>query len=61
MLLNCGNDKSAFKPEMNTFDQDVLKHHQYFKILVEKKKHNRLHPPRQLPKIGGNGSRKEVH
>ena len=25
-MLNFGNDKSAIKPEMNTFDKDVLKH-----------------------------------
>ena len=25
-MLNFGNDKSAIKLEMNTFDKDVLKH-----------------------------------
>ena len=35
-MLNFGNDKAAIKPEMNTFDQDVLKH-QYFQIPVDKK------------------------
>ena len=36
-MLNSGNDKSAIKSEMNTFDQDVLKHHQYFQIPVDKR------------------------
>ena len=36
-VLNFGNDKSALIPEMNTFDQDVLKHHQYFQIPVDKR------------------------
>ena len=26
-MLNFGNDKSAIKPEIDTFGQDVLKHH----------------------------------
>ena len=36
-ILNFGNDKSAIKPEMNTFDQDVLKHLQYFLIPCDKR------------------------
>ena len=36
-ILNFGNDKSAIKPEMNTFDQDVLKHLQYFQIPCDKR------------------------
>ena len=36
-MLNFGNDKSAIKPEMNTFDQDVLKHLQYFQIPCDKR------------------------
>ena len=36
-LLNFGNDKSAIKPEINTFGQDLLKHHQYFQIPVDKR------------------------
>ena len=36
-MVNFGNDKSAIKPEMNTFDQDVLKHLQYFQIPCDKR------------------------
>ena len=43
-MLNFGNDKSAIKPEIDTFGQDVLKHHQYFQIPVDKR--NRLYVSR---------------
>ena len=43
-MLNVGNNKSAIKPEMNSFYQDVLKHHQYFQIPVDKR--NRLYVSR---------------
>ena len=42
-MLNFGNDKSAIKPEIDTFGQDVLKH-QYFQIPVDKR--NRLYVSR---------------
>ena len=51
-MLNFDNDKSAIKPEMNTFDQDVLKHLQYFQIPCDKR--NTIY-------CMGNGWRKEVH
>ena len=36
-ILNFGNDKSAIKSEMNTIDQDVMQHHQYFQIPIDKR------------------------
>ena len=45
-MLNFGNDKSTIKPEMNTFGQGVLKHHQYFEIPVDKRNTNRPYASR---------------
>ena len=60
-MLNFGNDKSAVKPERDTFDQDVLKHHQYFQIPVDKR--NTIDSMHQdnFNKKGGNGWRNEIH
>ena len=60
-MLNFGNDKSAIKPEMNTFDQDLLKHHQYFQIPVDKR--NTIHCMHQsnFNKNRGSGWKNEVH
>ena len=60
-MLNFGNDKSAVKPEVDTFDQDVLKHHQCFQIPVDKR--NTIDSMHQdnFNKKGGNGWRKEIH
>ena len=60
-ILNFGNDKSAIKPEMNTFDQDVLKHHHYFQIPVDKGNTIDCMYQDNFNKKGGNGWRKEVH
>ena len=60
-MLNFGNDKSAIKPEMNTFGQDVLKHHQYFQIPVDKRNTIDCTHQDNFNKKGGNGVRKEVH
>ena len=60
-MLNFGNDKSAIKPEINTFDQDVLKHHQYFQIPVDKKNTIDCMNQDNFNKKGGSGWRKEVH
>ena len=60
-MLNFGNDKSAVKPEVDIFDQDVLKHHQCFQIPVDKR--NTIDSMHQdnFNKKGGNGWRKEIH
>ena len=60
-MLNFGNDKSAIKPEINTFGQDVLKHHQYFQIPVDKRNTIDCMHQDNFNKKGGNGWRKEVH
>ena len=60
-MLNFGNGKSAIKLEMNTFDQDVLKHHQYFQIPVDKRNTIDCMHQDNFNKKGGNGWRKEVH
>ena len=59
-MLNFGNDKAAIKPEMNTFDQAVLKH-QYFQIPLDKKNTIDCMHKDNLNKKGGNDRRKEVH
>ena len=58
---NFGNEKSAINLEMNTSDQDVLKHHQYFQILVDKRNTIDCMHQDNFNKKGGNGWRKEVH
>ena len=60
-MLNFGNNKSAIKPEMNTFGQDVLKHHQYFQIPVNKRNTIDCMHQDNFNKKRGNGWRKEVH
>ena len=60
-MLNFGNDKSAIKSEMNTFDQDVLKHHQYFQIPVDKRNTRDCMHQGNFNKRRYNGWRKEVH
>ena len=60
-MLNFGNDKSAIKPEIDTFGQDVLKHHQYFQIPVDKRNTIDCMHQDNFNKKGGNGWRKEVH
>ena len=60
-MLNFGNNKSAIKPEMNTFGQDVLKHHQYFQIPADKRNTIDCMHQDSFNKKGGNGRRKEVH
>ena len=60
-MLNFGNDKSAIKPEIDTFGQDVLKHHQYFQIPVDKRNTIDCMHQNNFNKREGNGWRKEVH
>ena len=60
-MLNVGNNKSAIKPEMNSFYQDVLKHHQYFQIPVDKRNTIDCMHQNNFNKREGNGWRKEVH
>ena len=57
-MLNVGNNKSAIKPEMNSFYQDVLKHHQYFQIPVDKRNTIDCMHQDNFNKKGGNGWRK---
>ena len=60
-MLNFGNDKSAIKTEMNTFDQDALKHHQHFQIPVDKKTTIDCMHQDNFNKKGSTAWRKEVH
>ena len=46
---------------MNTFDQDVLKHNQYFQVPVDKRNTIDCMHQDNFNKKGGNGWRKEVH
>ena len=60
-MLKFGNDKSAIKPEMNTFDQDLLKHHQYFQIPVDKIDTIHCMHQSNFNKKRGSGWKNEVH
>ena len=60
-MFNFDNGKSAMKPEMNTFDQDVLKYHQYFQISVDERSTIDCMHQDNFNKKGGNSWRKEVH
>ena len=60
-MLNFGKDKSVIKPEMNTFDQDVMKHHQHFQIPIDKRHIIDFMCQDNFNKKRGNGWSKEVH
>ena len=60
-MLNFGKDKSVIKPEMNTFDQDVMKHHQHFQIPIDKRHIIDFMYQDNFNKKRGNGWSKEVH